>query len=128
MQKKRFREISANDKLKIIKERRKFFWALLGLLACTNIYQAFFYPNRIPNMELMSLPFGKTIAIILTLMGIFSVIVCIIALKKVTKFAYQKHAKYFILYFMLILFGFFIGITLWIAIIIISLETREALK
>lgn len=128
MQKKRFREISVDDKLKIKKERRKFFWALLGVLACTNIYHVVFYPNRTPNTELMSAPFGKTIAIILILMGIFSAVVSTIALKKVTKFVYQQHTKYFILYFVLILFGFSIGITLWIAVIIIGLETMKALK
>lgn len=125
---KRFREISADDKLKIKNKRRKFFWALLGLLACTNIYHAVFYPNRTPNAELMSLPLGKAIAIVLTLMGIFSAVVSTIALKKITKLVYRRHVKYFIFYFILILFGFSVGITLWVAVIIIGLETRKALK
>lgn len=126
MGKKRFKEISADDKLKIKRERRKFFWSLLGVMACTNIYHFIFYPNRTPNMELM--PSQSGLAIILILLGIFSGAVSAMALKKVIRFVYQRPQKYFILYFMLILFGFAIGITLWIAVIVIGLETRKALK
>lgn len=128
MQKKRFKEISADDKLKIKRERRKFFWSLLGVMVCTNIYHFIFYPDRTPNMELMGNQSGKAIAIILILLGIFSGAVSAMALKKVTRFVYQRPQKYFILYFMLILFGFAIGITLWIAVIVIGLETSKALK
>ena len=128
MVRKRFREISSDGKLKIKKERRKFFWALLGVLACTNIYHFIFYPNRTPNMELMGKPSGKVIAIILMLLGILSAVVSTIALKKITRLVYQNHIKYFTLYFVLILFGFAIGITLWIAVIIIGLETMKVLK
>jgi len=128
MTRKRFREISVDDKLKIKKERKKFFWALLGVLASTNIYHFVFYPNRTPNMGLMGSPSGKATAIILTLLGIFSAVISAIALKKVTRLIYLNHIRYFILYFVLILFGFAIGITLWIAVIIIGLETRKVLK
>ncbi len=128
MTKTRFRDISIDDKLKIRKERRRFFWFLLGVLACTNIYQFIFYPNRTPNTELMSEPSGKVIAVILTLLGIFTAIVSTIALKKLTRLVYQNHIKYFALYLLLILFGVAIGITLWVAVIIIGLETRKVLK
>ena len=128
MARKRFREISVDDKLKIKKERRKFFWALLGVLASTNIYHFVFYPNRTPNMDLMGNPLGKAIAVILTLLGIFTAIVSAIALKKLTRLVYQNHIKYFALYLLLILFGVAIGITLWVAVIIIGLETRKVLK
>ncbi|TAN60687.1 hypothetical protein EPN16_04790 [bacterium] len=124
----RFREISIDDKLKIRKERRRFFWFLLGVLASTNIYHFIFYPNRTPNMELMGEESGKAIAIILILLGISSAVVSAIALKKVTRLIYQNPRKYFILYFALILFGFAIGIALWIAVIIIGLETKKVLK
>lgn len=125
---KRFRDIPVDDKHKIKKERRRFFWFLLGVLASTNIYHFVFYPNRAPNMELMGEPLGKAIAIVLTLLGIFSGVVSAVALKKVTRLIYQNYKKYFILYLLLILFGFAIGIALWVAIIIIGLETRKALK
>ena len=128
MTRKRFREISVDDKLQITKERRKFFWALLGVLASTNIYHFVFYPNRTPNMELMGNPSGKAIAVVLTLLGIFTTIVSAIALKKLTRLVYQNHIKYFTLYLLLILFGVAIGITLWVAVIIIGLETRKVLK
>jgi hypothetical protein len=127
MGKKRFKEITADDKLKIRKEGKKFFLSVLGILLCTNIYHAIFYPNRTPNTELMSTSFGKATAIILVLLGILSAIISTIALKKVTKLVYQQYLKYFIIYFVFILLGFSIGISLWVALIILWLETKKSL-
>ncbi len=127
MKKQRFRDISLDEKNSVRKERKSVIIFIIGILLCTNIYALFFYPNRLPNVELMHGGYGKLIALVLVLFGVLCTIVAIISLKKLTKLIYQHYLRYFFYYVIFILFGFSLGITLLITLIILWFETGRSL-